>query len=117
MINTLMRIKTLQKDSYKVAQEHGFFSQGWSGIEHLSLIGTEVSEAIKEAFEGRWEEHDKNGKPIGEAVELADIILRVLSYAEYMGYDMERIIREKHEYNKGRPYLHRTTKCKDNENI
>lgn len=112
-----MRIKTLQKDSYRVAQEHGFFSQGWSGIEHLSLIGSEVSEAIKEALEGRWEEHDKKGKPIGEAVELADIILRTLSYAECMGYDMERIIKEKHEYNKGRPYLHRTTEFDNPQDI
>lgn len=105
-----MRIKTLQKDAYKVAKDHGFFDQGWSGIEHLALIGTEVSEAIEEVLNGRWEEHDKKGKPIGEAVELADIILRVVSYAEYQGYDLERIIKEKHEYNKGRPYLHKESK-------
>lgn len=112
-----MRIKQLQKEAYIVAQDHGFFSQGWSGIEHLSLIGTEVSEAIAEVFEGRWYEHNKKGKPIGEAFELADIILRTLSYAEYMGYDMERIIKEKHEYNKGRPYLHRSTKCKNSKDF
>ena len=54
MTNTLMRIKQLQKEAYIVAQDHGFFSQGWSGIEHLSLIGTEVSEAIADVFEGGW---------------------------------------------------------------
>lgn len=45
-------------------------------------------------------------KPEGVAVELADAILRILDYCAFAGIDIESVLEEKHEYNKGREYRH-----------
>lgn len=45
-------------------------------------------------------------KPEGEAVELADCIIRIMDYFEYRGWDLEKIMLAKHAYNKTRAYRH-----------
>lgn len=45
-------------------------------------------------------------KPEGVAVELADCILRILDYCGHEGIDIDRVIRDKIEYNKTRTYRH-----------
>ena len=45
-------------------------------------------------------------RPEGIAVELADCILHILDYCGHEGIDIDRIIREKIEYNKTRTYRH-----------
>lgn len=51
------------------------------------------------------------GKPEGIPIELADVIIRILDYCGYAGIDIEAAIRQKHEYNKSRPYRHGGKKC------
>lgn len=53
----------------------------------------------------------KSKKPEGIAIELADVIIRILDYCGYAGIDIEAEIRQKHEYNKSRPYRHGGKKC------
>lgn len=53
----------------------------------------------------------REDKPLGIAVELADCILRILDYCAAEGIDIDAILREKHEYNKTRPYRHGGKKC------
>jgi NTP pyrophosphatase (non-canonical NTP hydrolase) len=102
--------------------------------ELLMLCVSELAEALEEYRDGKpplyyvVEMRDENGgkypairedvyntcaneewkgeKPEGFAVELADCIIRILDMAEAYGFDMERIISLKHEYNKTRPYRH-----------
>lgn len=45
-------------------------------------------------------------KPEGLAIEIADVILRLLDLCESQGIDLERAMRLKHEYNKTRPRMH-----------
>lgn len=45
-------------------------------------------------------------KPEGEAVELADAMIRILDYCGYKGWDIEKIVQAKHDYNKTRPARH-----------
>lgn len=45
-------------------------------------------------------------KPEGEAVELADVVIRIMDYFGHRGWDLEQVIQDKHEYNKTRPYRH-----------
>jgi len=47
-----------------------------------------------------------SGKPEGEAIELADAVIRIMDYCEFVGIDLEQAIQLKHEYNKTRPYRH-----------
>lgn len=49
---------------------------------------------------------DRDHKPEGIAIELADCIIRILDYCGHTGINIEEAIRVKHEYNKTRPYRH-----------
>lgn len=47
---------------------------------------------------------DDKGKPQGVAVEMADVLIRVLDWFGSEDLDVEAIVRQKHEYNKTRSY-------------
>lgn len=63
----------------------------------LALVTSETSEAL-EAYRAR------DFKNFGE--ELADTLIRVLDLAAGLQIDMDRVVREKLEKNKGRGYRH-----------
>lgn len=66
----------------------------------IALMHSELSEAIEYHLSGKNDDHLPDRK--GEEVELADLIIRVLDYAEKKGYNLEEAIKEKREYNKHR---------------
>lgn len=75
----------------------------------LALIHSEVSEALEESRELSFIPiiiRMVNGKPEGFAIELADIMIRVMDLAFALGIDLENAIAIKHEYNLSRPVLH-----------
>ena len=45
-------------------------------------------------------------KPEGELIEIADAVIRCMDYCGHKGWDLEKAIRAKHEFNKTRPYRH-----------
>jgi len=74
---------------------------------HMLMV-SEIAEASESVRKGekpfyldintdKWE---------GEAVEIADCVIRAFDYAGAMGWDLEKIILAKHEYNTTRPYKH-----------
>ena len=75
----------------------------------LALIHSEVSEALEElrvhpVHHAYTRESD--GKPEGFAVELADVVIRVMDLAGQLGFDLEKAIATKHEFNETRPHRH-----------
>ena len=73
----------------------------------LCLMHSEISEALEDVRAGRMElSFDEKGKPIGFPSELADVIIRVLDTAEWLGIDMDRMVTVKNEFNETRPYKH-----------
>jgi len=68
--------------------------------EKLALIHTEVSEAMEAHRDGNIK--GKHG--IGE--ELADVIIRTLDLAEYLGVNIEQEVINKHQANQDRPHMH-----------
>lgn len=103
------------------AIKHGFKKDGEQrSIDRIvALLHSEVSElyeAWREGDTGNPIEgyqpaefelaYEDNGKPIGVASEIADVIIRALDFCHEYGINAEDVIRIKMEYNKNRPYMH-----------
>lgn len=102
-----MRLADLQREAWKTAEDHGFHATPATFGDRIALIHSELSEALEEFREGRmrvWFRWD--GKPEGVPVELADALIRILDLAAVDGIDLEKVVRLKMDFNKGRPHLH-----------
>lgn len=77
-------------------------------ISKLALIQAEATEALDELRDGHaaTEKYEKDGKPEGFPVELADIVIRALDLAEEAGINLWDVIDEKLRFNDSRPHKH-----------
>lgn len=104
-----------QESAHQISKDHGFWEgrDGDSIPAKIALIHSELSEAL-EAYRDddmkTWYKFDEGegifGKPEGFGVELADAIIRIFDLAEFCGYSMEDLVREKMAYNVNRPHRH-----------
>lgn len=120
-----MTLNELAKEIHENAVAHGFWDEDRPLSEVLMLIVSELAEALEEARAGDKMNgriscmHYYSGegyvssvptncckKPEGIVVEVADALIRILDWCGHEGIDIEGIVREKHEYNKTRPYKH-----------
>jgi NTP pyrophosphatase (non-canonical NTP hydrolase) len=106
-------LNELAAEIHQTAEDKGWWEEGIQFGQRIALIHSELSEAL-EAWrkeENPWfytlkdigEEHYK---PEGVAVELVDVIIRVLDILHFSSEDIDNIMRAKMEYNKTRPYRH-----------
>lgn len=73
----------------------------------LALIHSEVSEALEDARTGKMVTgYEPNGKPVGFASELADVVIRCMDLASAMGIDLEEEIAIKSAFNETRTRRH-----------
>lgn len=92
------------------AIRNGFWEASDNLGEKIALIHSEISEAMEiyrdpnHTLTERW--YSPTGKPEGFDIELADAVIRILDLAEYVGVDVDAAVREKHDFNLTRPYLH-----------
>jgi hypothetical protein len=109
-----MTIKKWQEEIHKNAKEKGWHDgPKRKPLEFHMLMVSEIAEASEEVRNGKAPFYKKgriedygNSKPEGEAVELADCVIRIMDLFEYRGWDLEEIMTIKHDYNKTRPYRH-----------
>lgn len=96
-------LKSLQIHENAVA--HGFLAEPINDEAELSLIISEVCEAQEALRNGNPESQNIPGFSCGEE-ELADMMMRGMSYAKARGWNVAGAIVAKHEFNKSRPYKH-----------
>lgn len=110
-----MTLNELRDEIHATAREKGWYNDGERNIpEALALIHAEVSEALEEYRDrGRLGLNEvfaripgDPAKPEGFAVEVADILIRCLDLAGYLKIDIDKVVRQKMDYNKTRPYRH-----------
>lgn len=120
-----MTLNEWAKEIHENAVAHGWWEEERQLPEVLMLIVSELAEALEEARAGDKMNgriscmHYYSGKgyvadaptncckkPEGIVVEVADALIRILDWCGHEGIDIEGIVREKHEYNKTRPYKH-----------
>lgn len=101
-----MSINEIAKEIHENARLHGWWDDERAFGEIIALCHSELSEALEAYREGQPPEWDNHGKPDGTAVEMIDCVIRIFDYLAKEGIDIERIMLEKHEYNKTRPYKH-----------
>lgn len=99
-------ISEWQTEIHKLAVEKGWYKSPKSDTESLALAMCEIAEAIEEVRKGVPSYYEKNGKPEGIQVEVADCIIRLLDLCEFRGWNIEEIIQKKHSYNATRPEMH-----------
>lgn len=116
-----MTTKELQAKIYKTHCSKGWAKAPRTAVEEISLVITEVAEAIECIRDGHlvgdvWFSDDgreyyddlelEGRKPEGVAYEVADIAMRAFNFLSYWGFDVEELILRKDKYNQGRPKRH-----------
>lgn len=100
------QMNKLAKEIHENAVNHGWWDEERGFAEVVALCHSELSEALEEYRNGKPFVYEANGKPEGIAVEMIDCIIRILDWCGKEGLDVDELIRQKHEYNKTRPYKH-----------
>jgi len=125
-----MNINETCQQVHSLAKEKGWYDKPKTPLEAHMLMVSEIAEASEEvrkstppiyanlkiqvAFDEALLQRTENLdlirnnllKPEGEAIELADAIIRIFDYAAYRNFDLEAAISLKHNYNKSRSYKH-----------
>jgi len=92
------QITDLANEIHDTAKAHGWWEGKRSFGDLIALMHSELSEALEAYRDG------KTDAAVG--IEFADVIIRVLDACVGLGYPIEKIMIEKMEYNKTRPYRH-----------
>lgn len=87
--------------AYDVAAKELFGEYAWLNFGERSCLDDDLFLVLPES--DLWR---ADMKPEGEAIELADAIIRAMDYFGGMGWDLEKAITLKHEYNKTRAFRH-----------
>lgn len=103
-------LKQWQEEIHQLAKDKGWYEKEVTVADRLANIHAEISEAWEcyrngNPLDDHWCDLE-TGKPEGFPVELADAVIRIFDYAEFVGIDIEEYMEMKHCYNETREHRH-----------
>ena len=103
-----MEVNELVKEAHRIAKDKGWWEPGNERTfgDIVALMHSELSEALEEFRHGKSMVYEKDGKPEGIAVELADCIIRIADFCGRNKVDLDGVLTMKMKYNESRPYRH-----------
>lgn len=97
-LNEQKSITRLILEAHDTAKAHGWWEKERPILELICLMHCELSEAAEAYRKKEGDDH------IVE--ELADVVIRIFDLCGSRGWNLERAITDKMEFNKTRPYRH-----------
>ncbi len=116
-----MQINATVTTIHETAKAKGWWEGDRSPLDIHMLIVTEIAEATEEVRNKKPDiyqvqsgqivlpsnpEWMPNVKPEGEAIELADAVIRIMDYFGFKGWNLEEVMGLKMDYNNSRSYRH-----------
>jgi len=106
-VNFISEFQKMQAEVHRNARDKGWWDDDMPSDDgtKISLMHSELSEAL---------EAMRNGNPVSDKIgplsnlveELADVVIRVMDYAEARDLPLALAILKKHQYNTGRDHKH-----------
>jgi NTP pyrophosphatase (non-canonical NTP hydrolase) len=95
----------VQSAAFNTARSKGWWDKEPNHPEQLALMHSELSEGLEYLRHGNGPS-DHIPAFSGLEEELADVIIRIMSYAGKTGLKISEAVLAKMEYNAGRPHMH-----------
>ena len=100
----VLAFNEVAQEVHQTAIDKGWWEGPRNEAELIALIHSELSEGLEAVRKGLRSDHIPEYLGIEE--ELADVIIRLMDYANAFGYRVAEAVVDKMRYNEGREYRH-----------